>query len=179
MSIPPPGPAEPLRVVYDCTVFLQGAARENGTAGVCLQLFVDGLVTLLVSTEVLAEVENVLSRPKVQRKFQTLTPHRVESLMEDLRRHATMLVEVPEVFQYPRDPKDEKYVNLALFGEAALLMTWDNDLLDLMREDLAESRGFQARFPHLRILDPETFLREMQRDRDRERERSKDKGIQP
>lgn len=57
------------RVVFDCMVVLQGAGRPAGPAGACLRLVDQGRVTLCVSAEVLAEVRDVLTRPKVQRKF--------------------------------------------------------------------------------------------------------------
>ncbi|MDB5330476.1 MAG: hypothetical protein JWP03_1627 [Phycisphaerales bacterium] len=54
---------EPIRVVYDCVVFLQGAGRRNNAARKCLELVDAGAVTLCLSRDVLVEIEDVLSRP--------------------------------------------------------------------------------------------------------------------
>ena len=44
-------------------VFLQGAARKESPAGVCLELAMRGFIDLCISQEILDEVESVLSRP--------------------------------------------------------------------------------------------------------------------
>jgi predicted nucleic acid-binding protein len=74
---------------------------------------------------------------------------------------ATFFDSVPAVFTYPRDPNDEPYVNLALAAGARYLVTWDNDLLDLMNEATPAGQDFRRRFPDLTILNPVAFLREL------------------
>ena len=61
---------------------------------------------------------------------------------------------VPETFKLERDPKDERYINLAIASTAAYLVTWDRDLLDLM-----DDKGFRRQFPGLTILEPPALLR--------------------
>jgi putative PIN family toxin of toxin-antitoxin system len=139
--------------------FLQAAASPSGPAAACLRLLDDGLMDLLISAAVLAEVQNVLSRPKVRAKNPRLTDSIVEELLERLHKTALFIEPVPAVFTYPRDPKDEPYVNLAVAGAAGYLVTWDNDLLDLMTSSGAEGAAFRGRFPSLAILSPPAFLR--------------------
>lgn len=154
MSSTPPG------VVFDCTIFLQALANRNGPAFACKQLVDNGRVVLFLSDAVLQEVREVLGRPELRQKLKTLTPERVLAFLADVTARAVMLADVPNQFSYPRDPKDEPYVNLALAAGARYLVAWDKDLLDLMNEDLAEGKDFRQRFPALRILTPVTFLRE-------------------
>ena len=45
------------RVVFDCVVCLQGAARESGPAGACIRLMRDDLITVYLSPAILAEHE--------------------------------------------------------------------------------------------------------------------------
>ena len=71
-----------------------------------------------------------------------------------MERHATLHTDVPEVIPLPRDPKDEKYLNLALVVVPCHLVTRDKDLLDP-----ADDADFRARYPKLTILDPAAFLR--------------------
>jgi predicted nucleic acid-binding protein len=68
----------------------------------------------------------------------------------------------PKRFELPRDPDDEPYLNLALEAGAQFLVTRDRDLLDLRRWDTSEGRDFQSRFPQLKILDPVTFIKEIE-----------------
>ena len=62
-----------LRAVFDCMVFLQGAARERCASGICLQLVDSGVIDLCVSDEIIAEIRDVFKRPRVRRKFSALT----------------------------------------------------------------------------------------------------------
>jgi putative PIN family toxin of toxin-antitoxin system len=135
-------------------VYLQGAARKEGPAGGCLGLFEREEIDLFVSPEILSEVDDVLRRPKLRRKFPALTHEAVNAFLEDLRSRASLILEIPKVFEYPRDPKDEPYLNLAIAAEARYLVSFDNDLLDLM-----DDPDFRQRFPQLTILDPPAFLR--------------------
>jgi putative PIN family toxin of toxin-antitoxin system len=151
-----------VRVVFDCMVFLQGAARESGPAAACVRLAEEGFVQLCLSQEVLDEVRDVLSRPKLQRKFPALTPERVAAFLEAVCRDAVLLEEVPPAVTLDRDPKDEKYLNLAVAAGAQVLVSRDNDLLDLQSESNPVGRTFREQYPHIRILDPVEFLRHCQ-----------------
>jgi len=58
MTSPPP------RVVFDCNLFVQMMLNPGGTAGACQKLVENGKVTLFVSSAILAEVAEVLSRSR-------------------------------------------------------------------------------------------------------------------
>lgn len=103
-----------LPVVYDCMLFLQGLISESGIAVTCFELFENGIVELFVSKEILAEIQDVIARPKLQAKYSRLTGERAQRLIEILRLKATLIKNPPQVFSYSRDPKDEKYINLVL-----------------------------------------------------------------
>lgn len=147
------------RVVYDCMLFLQAALRPDRTHGT-FRLARAGLVTLCVSPDVLAEVRDVLTRPQVVAKAPALTPDVVNAFLRDVAGYATLVRSVPEVYTLERDPKDSKYINLALAAGAERIVTWDSDLLDLMDPGRAEGREFTGRFPALKIVQPPVFVRE-------------------
>jgi putative PIN family toxin of toxin-antitoxin system len=147
------------RAVFDCVILLQAAGRATGPAGACLQAVRDGRLELVVSPEVLAEVRDVLTRPKTLRKFPALTLDVVNAFLEDVAALAVTLSDVPKVFTLARDPKDEPYIDLALAAKARYLVSRDNDLLDLM-----EDEGFRRQYPNLAIIDPVTLLRELATD---------------
>ena len=93
------------RVVFDCMVFVQALANAKGPAFACLELSRIGKLDLCISPEVVAEVQEVLNRPKLQRRLPALTPERVGAFLEDVVHHATLIADVPSQFPYPRDPE--------------------------------------------------------------------------
>ena len=159
MTIGDPRP----RVVFDCMIYLQATASESSPAAALLRMVDDSTISLFVSNEILDEVRDVLSRPKVSQKNPRVTAERVDALLTRLAEKGTLLESIPKHFSYERDLKDEKYINLAVEADAAYLVSRDNDLLDLMREDLAGSKDFRQQFPTLTILNPVAFLRRMER----------------
>ena len=108
------------------------------------------------------EMRDVLNRPGVQKKFRTLTPERVADFIARVERVAVVIDPVPEAFALTRDPKDSKYLNLAIAGGAELVVSRDNDLLDLMTSADAEATAFRTTYPSIRILDPVVFLQTLQ-----------------
>jgi uncharacterized protein len=141
------------RVVYDCMIFLQGAAFPRGPAGACLRLVDEGRVTLCLSGAILNEIRDVLSRPTTLRKFPQLSPEWVVTFVESVESKGLLLPEPPRVLILDRDPKDEPYLNLSLAAGANYLVTRDRDLLDLMSDD-----EFQRRGPPFVVLEPAAFL---------------------
>lgn len=141
-------------VVFDCNIYLRASIAATGPAAQCLELLGIDAYTLFISSDVLHEVEDVLSRPELRQRFALLTQERLKALLQRLHSEAIHVYNIPETFRYPRDPDDEPYVNLALVTNAQYLVTLDNDLLDLMRENTEESRRFRRLYPHLTILPP-------------------------
>jgi uncharacterized protein len=132
--------------------------KERGFAVNCLELVENDEIKLFVSEEILAESGDVLTRPKLQARFSLLTNERVERLLEILKQKATLIKNVPEVFSYLRDPKDEKYINLAVEAKANYIVSRDRDLLDLMTDFTDEAKSFRQRFRPLKVLEPLEFL---------------------
>lgn len=139
--------------VYDCVVFLQAAASPRGVAAACLGLVNEGHVRLYLSDPVLHEVQDVLGRPAVRKRFPQLTDEKVARFLQKLTASAEWLDDVPAVAEVPRDPKDEPYLDLAVAAKVPFLVTRDHDLLSL--NDDAE---FRRQFPSLSIVDPKWFL---------------------
>jgi predicted nucleic acid-binding protein len=78
--------------------------------------------------------------------------------MQLLRSKGELYRRVPDHFEFPRDPADEPYLNLAIEAKADYVITRDKDLHDLMKWETEEGREFQKRFRFLRIVDPVAFL---------------------
>jgi uncharacterized protein len=114
-------------------------------------------VTLCFSPDVLSEIRDVLNRPKLRGKYPGLTAQAVDAFLKQHLRNARWLNNVPEHFVLQRDPKDSKYLNLAITAGAVFLVTLDRDLLDLMRPESSEGRDFRNRYPAIQIVTPTAF----------------------
>lgn len=136
------------RVVVDTNLFVSGAISPRGSPNQLLQAWLNGAFSLLMSAEQRAEVQKVLSRPAIAKKYNLSKEYRAHllflidslALPVSLRRRLPVLV---------RDPKDEHLLAAALGGKADYLVTGDEDLLIL--------DGHQT-LPNLRVLTVRTFL---------------------
>jgi len=152
--------AEPL-VVFDCVTFVQSIIKKSDPAVRCLEMFEEGRFSLAISKETLAEIQQVLSLSNLRNDFPLLTEEKTTWLIEFLLYKGKLYQNIKRRFEYPRDPDDEPYLNLAIKAKADFIVTRDKDLLDLMKWDTEEGHEFQKRFRHVNILDPVAFLREM------------------
>jgi putative PIN family toxin of toxin-antitoxin system len=147
------------RVVFDCNVLLQAAAREKSVAAKCLNLAENGLIQLIMSREVLAEVEDVLNRPEIRTHFPDLSDEIVGAFLKRLQKLSMLVRLVPKEFSYPRDEDDEPYINLAVATGATFIISRDRDLLDLMTGYTDDCKEFRQRFRSLRVVEPVEFLK--------------------
>lgn len=106
-----------------------------------------GAFELLVSPHLLAELREVLERPKLARD---LSAQRRLAFLAELR-SAGMLVEDPPPQRFvPRDPDDDYLVGLARAGRAQVIVTGDADLLEANTEPPAYSpQAFLLRLAEL------------------------------
>ncbi len=98
--------------------------------------------TILISSATVAELNNVLRRPRFDRYVHE--DDRLTFLATLLREAA--LVEVTDVVTACRDSKDNKFLELALSGKATHIISGDEDLLVLHP------------FRGILILTPKAFL---------------------
>lgn len=145
-------------VVYDAMLLLMRAARPDRIRPT-FELIESGAVQLFVSVDILRELRGVLTRPTTSRRFPALSSAAAADEFEsELLSFATLVPDVPNHFVLERDPKDSKYINLAVAVNAPYLVTRDLDLLDLMDLGKPQSEEFLSCCPNLRIVDPATFI---------------------
>lgn len=128
-------------------IFLQATVSDTGPAAALFRLVEAHQIALVVSAAILAEVHNVLTRPKVRRKHPSLSEERIAAFLTRVRDHATLLDNVPSHFVFDRDPKDTPYLDLAIFADATYLVSRDRDLLDLMEDIGDTSSTFRQQHP--------------------------------
>ena len=148
----------PTRAVFDAVVFVQSLANPDGPAAACWRRVLAGELTHFASDDTLAELADVVSRPKVAKRL-GFDAEIARTFLDAVRRASTVIGDVPARFTYPRDPKDEPLVNLALAAGARFLVTWDNDLLDLMKVGDAAGEALTTHAPDLAILTPPEMMR--------------------
>ncbi|MGA2046727.1 MAG: putative toxin-antitoxin system toxin component, PIN family [Terracidiphilus sp.] len=114
------------RLVLDTNV-LVGAALRNGSMPHRALLKARMESRLLASDETLAEFGKVLLRDKFDKAIDRALR---EELIEEYSRLCT-LVPIPRPIHACRDPKDDKFLEVAVHGRADAIVTGDSDLLDL------------------------------------------------
>ena len=147
----------PDRVVFDCNVYFQALIAPNGPAGQAFLAAEMGRLTLYTSRTVLDEFHDVCSRPLLATRFR-LSMEKTEAFVELIQSFAVILDNIPHVFDYPRDPDDEHYVDLAVAASATLIVSRDKDLLALRDATTSDGQQFQKRFSGIVILTPSELL---------------------
>ncbi len=147
-----------IKAVFDCNVFWQIFFSTKGIGAKCWELVTTGQVELIISSDVLDEIRDVLTRPETQARFAKATDENVDIFIDEIVEVATFVSSVPKKFNYSRDPKDEPYINLAAQEEAHYIVSRDKDLLDLMTRYDDESKEFRQRFRPLKVVDTLTFV---------------------
>lgn len=116
------------RVVLDTVVFVRALINPHSRSGRILSDYSKQFI-LLVSKPTVQELLEVLQRPELKRKFKSLGRINLRQVI-DLVTQA-QFVEMSEVPAVVRDPKDDIFVATAIAGQANLIVSEDNDLLDL------------------------------------------------
>jgi len=113
-------------LVLDTNIIVSAVLSKRGKARQTLDKAQD-IGTILMSTSVLLEVEEVLFRPKFD-KYVTQMERQffLSSFIKTVK-----FVEIKEVIKICRDPKDDKILALAFSGKADYIVTGDQDLIVL------------------------------------------------
>jgi putative PIN family toxin of toxin-antitoxin system len=115
-----------LRLVIDTNILISGLMSVNSLPQQVFD-YATSQAILLMSDEVQSEIENVISRPKLQ-KYITL--ERRTKFLSELSQQVER-VTINQQIRACRDPKDDKFLELAVCGEANYIIPGDADLLDL------------------------------------------------
>jgi putative PIN family toxin of toxin-antitoxin system len=114
------------RLVLDTNVVISAVLSPLGKPYACLRWALDN-ATLMVSRELLEELETRLARPKFDRY---LDASKRRAVVADLALSAVQ-VELRGTVKVCRDPDDDKVLEIAVVGRADCLVTGDQDLLML------------------------------------------------
>lgn len=113
-------------LVLDANVFVSAIISSASKARQAFDRAVDTGI-ILMSDSVFLEISEVLLRPKFDRYIDRA---KRQNFIEDLI-EIVNFVEITQQISECRDPKDNKYLELAVCGGAKLIVSGDNDLLVL------------------------------------------------
>lgn len=119
-----------MRAVVDTGVFVSALIRRRGTTGKVLQALRNGRFTAIYSTDILLEIIKVLGREKFHKKYH-IQPDDIAALIDLIRLRGELVIPKKSVSAC-RDPKDNKFLEAALMGEADFVVSGDADLLDMV-----------------------------------------------
>ncbi len=131
-----------MRVVFDTNTLISALLFEQSTPHQAL-VYASRQGEILLSASLANELNDTLQRKKFERY---VTPEQREEFLIALVQSAT-LVEVTETISICRDPKDNHILELAVSGNADVVVTGDADLLVLHP------------FRGIAILNPQGFLK--------------------
>ena len=114
------------RVVVDTNALVSRLLLPNSTAGQAVRKAVDQ-AELLVSEATMEELADVLARPKFDRYVTVADRQEFLRLLGRVAR----LTPILHAVRACRDPRDDKFLELAVNGEADTIVTGDRDLLAL------------------------------------------------
>jgi putative PIN family toxin of toxin-antitoxin system len=132
-----------VRVVLD-TNTLVSALLFTGISSELVSLWQDGIITLLLSRDILDEYLRVLSYPKFK-----LSEEEIKKLLqEEILPYAEVVKPKRRLRVVQRDPSDNKFLECAIAGKTRVIISGDKDLLSL------------GRYRRIRIQTPAQFLAE-------------------
>ena len=132
------------KVVFDTVAFVRSLINPFSFWGKIIFGY-SSKYRLFVSSQILIEILEVLKRPEIVARFKTLEGRDIQKILEILS--SAEVVEISEIPQISRDPKDDKFLATAREAEADFLISADQDLLDL--------KSYQG----VKIISSEAFLK--------------------
>lgn len=138
-----------IRAVVDANVFVSATINPTGTPGKVLDAYRARLFELVISEPIFAEIDRVLSYAKVRDRY-GIGDDEIESLRTDLNRLGTVVTPTMTL-NVVADRSDNRYLECAVEGRAAYVVSGDADLLDL------------GQYQEIRIMTPANFLEVLRR----------------
>lgn len=114
-------------LVLDTSTYVGALISKEGVSAKIFEFVIKGKLFNFYTDEIIAEVNDVLNREKF-----SLEKDKIEHFIS-LIKQTSFLIQQLENYKVVkcRDPKDDKFLSLALQIEADYLITWDEDLLVL------------------------------------------------
>lgn len=128
-----------MKVVLDTNIFISGIFWQ-GKCNQILELWKQGKFIVIMSSEIIEEIVNVLKDFKIK-----MPDEMINEWIKLILRNSE-IVEITEKFDISNDIKDNIFIETAVSGNADFIVSQDYHLLNLKE------------FRNIRIINPEEFL---------------------
>ncbi len=133
-----------LKAVLDTNILVSGILYEAGPQAKLLGLARLGRFEVILSVDIIAELRDVLSRPKFN-----LTEGEVDSTIKELLKFCKVVIPHEKLNVVKADPKDNIIIEAAVSSRADFVVSGDKHLLDLKK------------FRTIKIINTFEFLKEL------------------
>ena len=139
-----------MRVVLDANVLVSAILSPRGAPAQILTAWRAEQFDLVISHAILAELDRVFHYPKIAKRHRW-SEEQLQAFLDNLAHIAILTPGVLTLAVITEDPPDDRYLECAVEGEAAYIVSGDRLLLRL--------RVYQG----ILILTPRAFLEVLQR----------------
>lgn len=120
-----------LKVVIDANLFVSAIISKKGNPAKLLQLWRNRAFLVVISEQMLEELERVLRYPRIRNKY-NLKDEDALLAVSAIRKFAVVLTDRLKIGVIKDDPDDNKVLACALEAKADYIVSGDNHLLDLV-----------------------------------------------
>ncbi len=139
-----------MRVVLDANVLVSAILSPRGTPAQILNAWRAEQFNLVISQAILAELDRVFRYPKIAKRHRW-SEEQLQAFLDDLAHIAILTPGTLTLAVITDDPPDDRYLECAVEGEAAYIVSGDQLLLRL------------GAYQGIPILTPRAFLEVLQR----------------
>jgi len=118
-----------IRAVVDTNILISGVIKPERATGEILRRLRDGEFVLLYTEPLLAELAEVINRPRIRQKY-GLGSEDIETVLALILLRGEPIDPTRRV-EICRDPKDHMILEAAVAGQADMITSGDFDLLSL------------------------------------------------
>lgn len=134
-----------IRAVLDSNVLISGLISASGAPGQVLAAYCSELFELIISSDLLEELKDVLLRPRIRRAIRASQGEVADFIV--LLESSAFIVMPDFKLDLSRDPEDNHVLEAAISGRADCIVSGDQDLLVLQecqRIPILTPRAFLA-----------------------------------
>jgi len=119
-----------MRIVLDANVLISALISQHGASARILEAWENARFDLVVSAPILEELARVLHYPRIQEKY-NLPDEYIQGFLGLIVSQAMVVSPCDEINIIAVDPTDNRYLECAVEGMAAYIITGDRHLLDI------------------------------------------------
>jgi len=132
-------------IVLDTNVVVSALLSPSGPPGEIIHYWEAEEFSVVISVQLLKELEHTLKYPKVM-KYLQLSPDGISLFLEHFKTFAGLVEPEPSLAVIKNDPDDNRVLECAVSGKAAYIVTGDKHLIEL------------ETYQGIEILSPASFL---------------------